>query len=204
MSFISPTDILVYISITLRAGFASLKQYFLRTNNICRWKLFLLCRRHWKNKFKNIYNQSPLVDFFGNYPQCRGERRAQHQLIVNKEYYKHKIFKLQHILLNGYSCWIIYKLNHKLSYGKLEFKEQKINASKLHNGTLQCRSIVWAQKFPVVQPRPGQNRVTWKTPSSRAFVPLQEPVAILASYVPHTQMPVWSNTSVVVHNLYFL
>jgi hypothetical protein len=26
--------------------------------------------------------------------------------------------------------------------------------------------------------------VTWKTPSSRAFVPLQEPVGVLASYVP--------------------
>jgi hypothetical protein len=38
--------------------------------------------------------------------------------------------------------------------------------------------------------RPGQNRVTWKTSSSRAFVPLQEPVAVLASYVPHTQMSV--------------
>jgi hypothetical protein len=33
--------------------------------------------------------------------------------------------------------------------------------------------------------RPGQNRVTWKTPSSRAFVSLQEPVAVLPSYVPH-------------------
>jgi hypothetical protein len=58
-----------YISITfLLASFASqcnsLKQYFLRTNNIFRWKRFMVCRRHWKNKFKNIYNQSPLVDFF--------------------------------------------------------------------------------------------------------------------------------------------
>ncbi len=34
--------------------------------------------------------------------------------------------------------------------------------------------------------------------------PSKKPVAILASYVPHTQMPVWSNTSVVVHNLYFV
>ncbi len=37
---------------------------------------------------------------------------------------------------------------------------------------------------------PGQNRVTWKTPSRRAFVPLQEPVAVLTSYAPHMQMPV--------------
>ncbi len=44
--------------------------------------------------------------------------------------------------------------------------------------------------FGVVRRRPGQNRVTWKTPSSRAFVSLQEPVAVLVSYVPHTQMPV--------------
>jgi hypothetical protein len=36
---------------------------------------------------------------------------------------------------------------------------------------------------------PRQNRVTWKTPSRVAFVPLQEPVAVLASYVPHMQMP---------------
>ncbi len=49
-----------------------------------------------------------------------------------------------------------------------------------------------------VRRRPGQNRVTWKTPSTRTFVPLQEPVSVLASYVPHTQMPVWSNRSVVV------
>ncbi len=41
-----------------------------------------------------------------------------------------------------------------------------------------------------VRRRPGQNRVIWKTPSSKAFVPLQEPVAVLASYVSHTQMPV--------------
>jgi hypothetical protein len=41
-----------------------------------------------------------------------------------------------------------------------------------------------------VQRRPGQDRITWETPNSRAFVPLQEPVVVLASYVPHTQMPV--------------
>jgi hypothetical protein len=41
-----------------------------------------------------------------------------------------------------------------------------------------------------VRRRPGQNRVTWKTPSRAAFVPLQEPVAVLASNVPHTQTPV--------------
>jgi hypothetical protein len=41
-----------------------------------------------------------------------------------------------------------------------------------------------------VRRRPGQNRVTWKPPSSRAFVPLQEPVGVLASYVPHAQMQV--------------
>jgi hypothetical protein len=34
---------------------------------------------------------------------------------------------------------------------------------------------------------PGQKRVTWKTPSREAFVPLQEPVAILAILrSPHT------------------
>ncbi len=54
-----------------------------------------------------------------------------------------------------------------------------------------------------VRCRPGQNRVTLKTPRRAAFVPLQEPVAVLAFYVPHTQTQVWSNTSVVVHNLYF-
>jgi hypothetical protein len=41
-----------------------------------------------------------------------------------------------------------------------------------------------------VRHRPEQNRVTWKTPSSEAFVPLQEPVGVLASYVPHAQMQV--------------
>ena len=41
-----------------------------------------------------------------------------------------------------------------------------------------------------VRCRPGQNRVTWKTPRRAAFVPLQEPVAVLAFYVPHTQMQV--------------
>jgi hypothetical protein len=39
---------------------------------------------------------------------------------------------------------------------------------------------------PFVRRGPGQNRVTWKTPSRAAFIPLQEPVAILASYIPHT------------------
>ncbi len=46
------------------------------------------------------------------------------------------------------------------------------------------------QNIDFVQRRPGQNRVTWKTPSSRAFIPLQAPVVILASYVPHMQMQV--------------
>ncbi len=41
-----------------------------------------------------------------------------------------------------------------------------------------------------VQHRPEQNRVTWKTPSSEAFVPLQEPVGVLASYIPHVLMQV--------------
>ncbi len=50
---------------------------------------------------------------------------------------------------------------------------------------------------------PEQNRVTWETPSSEAFVPLQEPVGVLASYVPLAQMQVRSKTSVVVHNPYF-
>ena len=54
-----------------------------------------------------------------------------------------------------------------------------------------------------VRHRPEQKRVTWETPSSEAFVPLQEPVGVLASYVPHAQMQIWSETSVVVHNLYF-
>jgi hypothetical protein len=44
--------------------------------------------------------------------------------------------------------------------------------------------------FCTVRHRPEQNRVTWKTPSSEAFVPLQEPVGVLASYVPHMQMQV--------------
>jgi hypothetical protein len=52
----------------------------------------------------------------------------------------------------------------------------------------------WLERFKshkmAVRCRPEQNRVTWKTPSSRAFVPLQEPVGVLASYVPHTQMQV--------------
>ncbi len=53
-----------------------------------------------------------------------------------------------------------------------------------------------------VRHRPEQNSVTWKTPSSEAFVPLKEPVGVLASYVPHAQMQV-KRTSVVEHNLYF-
>jgi len=44
------------------------------------------------------------------------------------------------------------------------------------------------QTYICVWRRPGQNWVTWKTPSSRALFPLQEPVAVVASYIPHTQM----------------
>ncbi len=43
-----------------------------------------------------------------------------------------------------------------------------------------------------------------KPPAAQLFVSLQEPVAVLASYVPHTQTPVWSNTSGVIHNFYFV
>ncbi len=85
---------------------------------------------------------------------------------------------------------------------------------KTHRKTLQgrCNFQGWC-KFSVdipsgchgclffTQRRPGQNRVTWKTPSSRAFVPLQEQVGVLASSVPHAQMQVWSETSVVAQPL---
>ena len=43
---------------------------------------------------------------------------------------------------------------------------------KLNGEKLQARVLV--------RRRPGKNRVTWKTPSRAAFVPLQEPVAVLA------------------------
>ena len=63
---------------------------------------------------------------------------------------------------------------------------------------LQCRihgHIVFYYRSRIaisqfVWHRPEHNRVTWKTPSSEAFVPLQEQVGVLASYVPHTQMQV--------------
>jgi hypothetical protein len=44
--------------------------------------------------------------------------------------------------------------------------------------------------FTGVRHRPEQNRVTWETPSSEVFVPLQEQVGVLASYVPYAQMQV--------------
>jgi hypothetical protein len=50
---------------------------------------------------------------------------------------------------------------------------------------LKIDNLIWGSCYA----RTGQNRVTWKTPSRAAFVPLQEPVAVLASYVPYTQMP---------------
>ncbi len=65
--------------------------------------------------------------------------------------------------------------------------------------------LIWDNScITSVRRRPGQNRVTWKTPSSRAFVPLQEPVGVLASYVPHAQMQVeakrlWSYTTFISH-----
>ncbi len=50
--------------------------------------------------------------------------------------------------------------------------------------------------FIVVRRGPGQNRVTWKTPSRRAFVPLQEPVAVLASCkCRYEAIWVWSYTT---------
>jgi hypothetical protein len=52
------------------------------------------------------------------------------------------------------------------------------------------RLVNWSNKFlgrrdtdRVCQHNPEQNRVTWKTPSSEAFVPLQESIGVLASYV---------------------
>jgi hypothetical protein len=54
---------------------------------------------------------------------------------------------------------------------------------------------------------PGQNRVTWKSPSRAAFVPLQDPVAVLAILrSPHANagMKQYECGSVVVHNFYFV
>jgi len=52
------------------------------------------------------------------------------------------------------------------------------------------RLVNWSNEFlgrrdtdRVCSAGPEKNRVTWKTPSSEAFVPLQEPVGVLASYV---------------------
>jgi hypothetical protein len=66
-------------------------------------------------------------------------------------------------------------------------KVQKIQQQKIPLKNIAAGAEI---QLSIVRRRPGQNRVTWKTPSSRAFVPLQEPVVVLASYVPYTQMPV--------------
>jgi len=58
--------------------------------------------------------------------------------------------------------------------------------------SLSCRTMKAFFYIQGVRHRPEQKRVTWETPSSEAFVPLQEPVGVLASYVPHAQMQVWS------------
>jgi hypothetical protein len=55
-----------------------------------------------------------------------------------------------------------------------------------------------------VRLEPGQNRVTWKTPNRAAFVPLQEPVAVLAILrSPHAKcryeaIGVWSYTTFIL------
>jgi hypothetical protein len=61
-------------------------------------------------------------------------------------------------------------------------KKKTLQISKFNKSTVVMLLIV--RRGPV------QSKVTWKTPSRVAFIPLQKPVAVLASYVPHTQMPV--------------
>ncbi len=83
---------------------------------------------------------------------------------------------------------------------KIVFFLQIFLITYLHAHYLQSVNVIVLKfYFASVRRRPGQNRVTWKTSSSGSFIPLQEPIAVLTSYIPHTQMPVWSNTSVVVH-----
>jgi hypothetical protein len=48
---------------------------------------------------------------------------------------------------------------------------------------------VGIDKSKCVRRGPGQNRVTWKTPSRAAFIPLQERVAVLTILrSPHTNV----------------
>ncbi len=65
----------------------------------------------------------------------------------------------------------------------------KIELPKIANSLCQnnLKKLSW---YIIVWHRPEQNRVTWETSSSETFVPLQESEAVLASYVPHTQMQV--------------
>ncbi len=92
-------------------------------------------------------------------------------------------------------CWALKQWNYRINFSAMIFLKKSSGLVNFLNLGLQ---------IVVVCCRPGQNRVTWKAPRIREFVPLQEPIAVLASYVPHTQMPVWSNTSVVIHNIYFV
>ncbi len=67
---------------------------------------------------------------------------------------------------------------------------------------LEVSASVFALQNGTVRRRPGQNRVTWKTPSSRALVPLQEPVAYSLPTFPTRKCPyeairVWSYTTLI-------
>jgi hypothetical protein len=107
--------------------------------------------------------------------------------------YMEQILSLAEHMRNGFHRWLSIRGNVK------SWKSRVTGPWDINKTAMQ---VFWLFTFLIMSfwCGPGQNRVTWKTPSRVAFVPLQEPVALLASYFPHKQMPVWSNTSVVIND----
>jgi hypothetical protein len=97
--------------------------------------------------------------------------------------------------------YLIKKLFHKNVIGRLSWKQTVRDEAK----KFPFDRLVSADEKSSLLFGTDPNRIglLGKLPSSEAFVPLQEPVGELASYVPRVQMQVRSETSVVVHNLYF-
>jgi hypothetical protein len=101
--------------------------------------------------------------------------------------------------------WTASNVIRQYLYSVLFHKLSFMYFAKLQLTEFPYVSLLWLVPCPVstvsnipacyedlggVRHRPEQNRVTGETPSSEAFVPLQEPVGVLASYVPHAQMQV--------------
>ncbi len=137
---------------------------------------------------KDIRDHLKCCWFFISYSYCRYSKTVtQNKIFVESKFCYIKSFCVYTKINRGFSSE--HTLDHglinykgtatiwRLYWSLIEFIDWRYNQSCWY-----FDPALWT--IAPVRHRPEQNRVTWETLSSEAFTLLQEPVGVLASYVP--------------------